>query len=50
VLNKTMAMKMLPTRDRWLGITHKDDLPFVESQLNQLIAQGLYSLRIPADS
>jgi UTP-glucose-1-phosphate uridylyltransferase len=42
VLSKIITMKMLPTQDRWLGITHKNDLPFVGNQLNQLVAQGLY--------
>jgi bifunctional N-acetylglucosamine-1-phosphate-uridyltransferase/glucosamine-1-phosphate-acetyltransferase GlmU-like protein len=42
VINKTIIMKMLPTQDHWRGITHKNDLPFVESQLNQFIDQGLY--------
>jgi bifunctional N-acetylglucosamine-1-phosphate-uridyltransferase/glucosamine-1-phosphate-acetyltransferase GlmU-like protein len=43
ILNKTITMKMLPTQDRWLGITYRNDLPFVEDHLNQLIAKGLYS-------
>jgi UTP-glucose-1-phosphate uridylyltransferase len=43
VLNGMITMKMLPTQDHWFGITHKNDFPFVESQLNQLIDQGLYA-------
>jgi UTP-glucose-1-phosphate uridylyltransferase len=43
VLNKIITMKMLPTQDRWLGMTYPNDRPFVENQLNQWIAQGVYS-------
>ncbi|MDR0418037.1 MAG: hypothetical protein LBH08_01200 [Puniceicoccales bacterium] len=42
VINKTIIMKMLSTHDHWRGITHRNDLPFVENQLNQFIDQGLY--------
>lgn len=42
VLSEAATMKMLSTQDRWLGITYKDDLPFVENSLNQLIVEGIY--------
>jgi bifunctional N-acetylglucosamine-1-phosphate-uridyltransferase/glucosamine-1-phosphate-acetyltransferase GlmU-like protein len=42
ILNKTVAMAMLATQDRWLGITYKSDLPFVEDQLEKLVADGVY--------
>jgi UTP-glucose-1-phosphate uridylyltransferase len=42
VLNHRITMKMLPTQDRWLGMTYPADRPFVENQLNQLIARGIY--------
>ncbi|MDR1435527.1 MAG: hypothetical protein LBI77_03950 [Puniceicoccales bacterium] len=43
ILNKIIAIKMLPTKDHWLGITYRKDLPHVEDQLNQLIANGIYA-------
>jgi UTP-glucose-1-phosphate uridylyltransferase len=42
VLNKTITMKMLPTQDRWLGMTYPGDYLLVEDQLNQWIARGMY--------
>ncbi|MDR1590401.1 MAG: hypothetical protein LBR92_00115 [Puniceicoccales bacterium] len=42
VLPKITTMKMLPTQDRWLGMTFPDDCLFVENQLNQFIAQKIY--------
>jgi NDP-sugar pyrophosphorylase family protein len=44
VLNKITTMKMLPTQDRWLGMTYSEDRLFVENQLNQWIAQGMYQI------
>jgi hypothetical protein len=44
VLNKIITIKTLPTRDRWLGITYPDDCLFVENQLDQWIAQGVYKI------
>jgi NDP-sugar pyrophosphorylase family protein len=44
VLNKIITIKTLPTRDRWLGITYPDDCLFVENQLDQWIAQGIYKI------
>jgi NDP-sugar pyrophosphorylase family protein len=44
VLNKTATMKMLPTRDRWLGMTYPDDRLRIENLLNQWIARGMYSI------
>ncbi|MDR2371701.1 MAG: hypothetical protein LBD60_00970 [Puniceicoccales bacterium] len=44
VLNKTVTMKMLPTRDRWFGMTYPDDRLLIENQLNRWIAQGIYQI------
>jgi NDP-sugar pyrophosphorylase family protein len=44
VLNKTVTMKMLPTRDRWLGMTYPDDRLRLENLLNQWIALGMYQI------
>ncbi|MDR2200678.1 MAG: NTP transferase domain-containing protein [Puniceicoccales bacterium] len=42
VLNGNQTMKMLPTEDRWLGLTYSDDLPVAEQYLNELIQKGIY--------
>ena len=31
------AMKLIPTTDRWIGLTYANDLPDAEEQLNQLV-------------
>lgn len=38
-------VEIIPTSSSWFGVTYKEDAPFVEKSLNDLIAQGVY----PAD-
>ncbi|HEX7902827.1 MAG TPA: sugar phosphate nucleotidyltransferase [Chitinophagaceae bacterium] len=35
-------VEIIPTTSSWFGVTYKEDAPFVENSLNQLIANGEY--------
>jgi len=36
------TVKVLPTRDRWFGVTYKEDRPRVMAELEKLVAAGDY--------
>ncbi len=35
-------VKVLPTAEKWVGVTYPEDRPFVQSAIRQLISQGVY--------
>jgi len=35
-------VKVLPTKERWMGITYRDDKPVIEAYIAELIKQGVY--------
>ena len=37
-----ISVKMLPTNDRWFGMTYKEDVPFVIDGFKELIKAGVY--------
>jgi hypothetical protein len=39
-------VKVLPTTERWFGVTYQADRPRVQSAVRELIAQGKYPLRL----
>ncbi|MGD0004810.1 MAG: nucleotidyltransferase [Anaerolineaceae bacterium] len=39
-------VKVLPTREKWFGVTYPEDRPFVQSAIRQLIGQGMYPERL----
>lgn len=36
------AVKVLPSNDRWFGVTYQEDKPAVEAAFRELIAKGVY--------
>ena len=36
------ALKVIPTRSEWFGVTYKEDAPGVESNISALVAKGEY--------
>ncbi|HRP57522.1 sugar phosphate nucleotidyltransferase [Agriterribacter sp.] len=36
------ALKVIPTRSKWFGVTYKEDAPGVESNIKTLVANGEY--------
>ncbi len=46
-MDKMMAaqvarVRVLPSEDRWFGVTYRDDKPIVEAAIAQLVADGVY--------
>ena len=41
-INEGGAVEVIPTTSLWFGVTYKEDAPFVQQSLNQLIKDGEY--------
>ena len=39
---KQARVKVIPTKERWVGVTYRDDKSVVEQYINGLICNGLY--------
>ncbi|MDO4608940.1 MAG: nucleotidyltransferase, partial [Clostridia bacterium] len=39
---KKATVKVLETKDKWFGVTYKEDAPVVIESIKKLIADGLY--------
>ena len=39
-------VEIIPTTSSWFGVTYKEDAPFVEKSLNDLIKKGEYPERL----
>jgi choline kinase len=42
VKNNTAAFKVVPTSNQWFGVTYKEDKPFVQASIDQLVKDGAY--------
>ena len=42
MLKEGVAFSVLPTDDRWFGVTYKEDKPAVAESIRQLIEEGVY--------
>jgi len=42
VKTKTASFKVVPTSNPWFGVTYKEDKPFVQACIDQLIKDGAY--------
>lgn len=47
--NGEITVKVLPTNDKWFGVTYKEDKDFVIESFRQLIADGVYSQDLFSD-
>ena len=47
--NGEITVKVLPTNDKWFGVTYKEDKDFVIESFRQLIADGVYSRDLFSD-
>lgn len=45
----TVRVKVLPTQDKWFGVTYHEDQPAVAEAFRQLIAQGVYGQNLFED-
>ena len=42
VKSSTATFKVIPTANQWFGVTYKEDKPFVQASIDQLIKDGMY--------
>lgn len=42
VKNNIATFKVVPTANQWFGVTYKEDKPFVQDSIDQLIKDGVY--------
>lgn len=42
VKNNWATFKVVPTANQWFGVTYKEDKPFVQDSIDQLIKDGMY--------
>jgi hypothetical protein len=46
VKNGEITIKILMTDERWLGVTYREDKPFVVDGINKMISRGVYPAKI----
>ena len=46
IRNKKATVRVLETRDKWFGVTYKEDKPFVVAAIQSLKDQGLYPQKL----
>ena len=44
-----VSVKVLPTKDKWFGVTYLEDIPMVKEAFEQLIKEGIYGMRLFED-
>lgn len=42
VKSNTASFKVIPTDNQWFGVTYKEDKPFVQNSINELVKDGTY--------
>lgn len=42
VKSNTATFQVVPTSNKWFGVTYKEDKPFVQASIDQLIKDGVY--------
>jgi hypothetical protein len=42
VKTNTASFKVIPTDNQWFGVTYKEDKPFVQASIDQLVKDGTY--------
>lgn len=42
----TAEVNVLPTEERWFGVTYKEDTPFVQQSFEKLVEAGVYSEKL----
>ncbi|MFN8405919.1 MAG: sugar phosphate nucleotidyltransferase [Sphingobacteriaceae bacterium] len=42
IKNELASFKVIPTPNRWFGVTYKEDKPIVQANINKLIEEGVY--------
>ena len=47
--DKKVSVKVVPSRDKWFGVTYKEDKPFVVESFKKLIESGAYNKDLFSD-
>jgi hypothetical protein len=42
VKSNTATFKVVPTSNKWFGVTYKEDKPYVQDSIDQLVKNGTY--------
>ncbi len=42
IRNQIATVKILPTNDKWFGVTYREDKALAENKINELISRGVY--------
>ncbi|MBQ0064932.1 MAG: nucleotidyltransferase [Firmicutes bacterium] len=42
-------VKVIPTHDKWIGVTYKEDMPLAQAQFKELIEKGVYPRNLWGD-
>lgn len=42
IKNKTASFKVIPTQNKWFGVTYKEDKPIVQASIDHLVQTGVY--------
>ncbi|RZL31788.1 sugar phosphate nucleotidyltransferase [Pedobacter sp. Leaf250] len=46
VKSNTATFKVVPTSNKWFGVTYKEDKPFVQDSIDQLVKNGTYPSKL----
>ena len=47
--DKKVSVKVVPSSDKWFGVTYKEDKPFVVESFKKLIDEGVYNKSLFSD-
>lgn len=42
IKDNKIKVELIPTEEKWMGVTYKDDLPKLKNHLKQLVSEGVY--------
>ncbi len=42
IKSQQASFKVIPTQNKWFGVTYKEDKPIVQEGINQLVEEGIY--------
>jgi len=42
IRERLARVRILPTRERWFGVTYPEDRPLFQTAIRELVAEGVY--------
>lgn len=46
IKDKQASFKVIPTQNQWFGVTYAEDKPFVQENIDKLVAEGVYPSKL----